>query len=515
MGLLLLYITLPLSIAAQSNSFETKESQISNVEFYTSNYGIFGLDIANTKSGFHVPRGSDKNYLFGSGLWFGAKKTVSKDGGTTYEEAKLSFITYNPNSGRSWATPGEFFETLPRSKVLPIVYHSIEHNQETGQMLNGNGFPWWPLASKPGEQVTPLNPGHFSLDGGAAFMPGVDEQFFSYYSDNTLSQYEVGATQAQALGFPIGLQIQQNVYAWKPGDLRENVVVLQYEIENVSNKTLRDCYIAQTLDPDIGAAANDRASFYSIDPLLHAGIVWSEQSAGDQDYGTLAIIMLEAPVVDGDGFVNNSNRALFRSSGEVHSFINWIVDTEPHTVQERYDFLAYGKRDRDIGPGDKRVLIGTEPFNMAPGDKAHFAIALAVLEGVRPNVTEEEKENEVQTEAIPELESLSKTLHQEYYETHFQTSSVEDNRTQELTAQLWPNPTSTEATIHMILEERADVSIQVIDNLGREVHVLSLTNRQPGPLSHRLDLERLESGSYVVSVKAGNYHKTMQLSVVR
>ncbi|MGE3801350.1 MAG: hypothetical protein AB7H80_10040, partial [Candidatus Kapaibacterium sp.] len=410
-GALLLLAIAPSMTTAQNNIFQSKKSLVSNVEFYTSNYGIFGLNVFDPKPDFTVPRGSNKNYFFGSGLWVGAEKRVSTNGGITFENKKLSFITYNPNSGRSWAYPGPYHEVATPTIAEPVLYHSEEFNRTTGEALNPSVTAKWPLWLAPGEDISPLYPGTPFLYGipspgdRPAFMNGVDEQFFSYYHDKSLQNYEIGFREAQALGFPIGLQITQNVYAWKPGDLRENVVVIQYEVENVSNETLRGCYLSQVLDPDIGNAANDRVSFYDANPLLHAGIIWSENEG--VDYGTLAIIMLEAPVVDGNGFVDENNRSLFRSSTDVNSFINWTIDIDPTTPEERYDFMASGQLDSDNGPGDKRVLMGTKPFNMGPGDKAHFAIAFAVLEGVTPDGTLEKKGPGAQATTLPELEALA------------------------------------------------------------------------------------------------------------
>ena len=516
---LLLLAIAPSIATAQNNIYQVKKSLVSNVQFHTTNYGIFGLNVFDSQPDFTVPRGSNKTYFFGSGLWVGAKKPVSTDGGITFENKKLSFITYNPNSGRSWAYPGTYRDATPATIVQPILYHSEEFNRTTGEELNPATSAKWPLWLAPGEETSPLYPGTpflYSIpspNDRPAFMNGVDEQFFSYYHDNSLGDYELGFQQAKDLGFPIGLQITQNVYAWKPGDLRENVVVIQYEVENVSNETLRDCYLSQVLDPDIGFAGNDRVSFYDANPLLHAGIIWSEDEG--VDYGTLAMIMLEAPVVDANGFVDPNRRSLFRSSTDVNSFINWSIDEDPATPEERYDYIASKRLDLDNGPGDKRVLMGTKPFNMAPGDKAHFAIAFAVLEGVTPNSALEKKGSEAQTDAIPELEALATTLNREYYETSFQTSSVKDWEVSTLAAHIWPNPAKEEAVLRMNLTERSDLSIQIVDNLGRTLRTQQQGNVEAGEKTFRLDLAGLHNGSYLVVLEAGTERQTLRFNVVQ
>ena len=518
-GLLLLYGLAPVESRGQDPIFEVGKSQISNVEFYTTNYGIFGLNPLDPYATFTVPRGSKQDYMFGSGLWVGARKPVSTDGGITFEEKKLSFITYNPNSGKSWAYPGTYHQTGTPTIAQPILYNSVNFDRTTGEELVPRTWAKWPLWMKSGEKTSPLFPGNVFLYGlpasndRPAFMDGVDEQFFSYYHDKNLAVYEIGASQAQAFGYPIGLQITQNIYAWKRWDVRQNVVVIQYEVENMSNETLRDCYLAQVADPDIGSAINDRVSYYDANPLIHAGIAWSEQESAD--YGTLAMIMLEAPVVDAEGFVDESRRALFRSSDDVHTFINWIVDIDPGNHEERYDFMAEERRDRDNGPGDKRILMGSKPFNMRPGDKAHFAIAFAVLEGITPDGTLEVKGDKVQAGEIPALEELAATLHKEYYETSFLTSSVNHLEEVESGLRIWPNPAGDETTVRIDLSERSDVSLHIVDNLGRTVRTFVHSNEEPGERTFHLDLDNLESGSYLLSIDAGNEHRTARLNLVR
>lgn len=512
---------------AQPPDSEILKSEISNVEFFASNYGVFGLDPQFTNKGLVVPRGSRKPYLYGSGIWFGARKQVSHDGGTTFEEEKLSFICYNPNTATSWATPGEFDGATPAAD--PILYHSTDYNQMTGTSIASASDPNWPLWLLPGEWTDPFYPGTFvprnadrTAGGGysrPAFMWGVHEQFFSRYHDGDLERYEIGEAQARDLGYPLGLQIQENVYAWSPGDPRQNVVILQYEITNISNDELRDCHIAQIVDFDIGAADNDRMTFYRLEerPELHTGIAWTE--AEPTDYGVLAMVMLEAPVTDGEGFVDPNRRRLFLTDGRVGAFRNWSMEINPATPEERYDFMAENLLDADAGPGDRRALMGTESFHMAPGDRAYVAFAFAVLEGVTVNGAEIAKGPALQAGSIPELEGLVETLHEQYYETGFQeqASSTRDPVKRidaGLAAEICRNAGSDDATLRVTLGDRADLVIRIVDNLGRVVGTDRIADAG-GTLSHRIDLHELESGSYLVSVEAGVYRTSLRMNVVR
>src|SRR5687768_7717075 len=104
-----------------SNPFEVIRNKISNVEFFMSNYGIFGLDVAQGKAGGFWPRRSNNAYIFGGGVWFGAQKNV---GG---ELKSLSVISYDPNSGNSWMTPGTIDDPI-QSATKYRLYFSTDYD---------------------------------------------------------------------------------------------------------------------------------------------------------------------------------------------------------------------------------------------------------------------------------------------------------------------------------------------------------------------------------------------------
>ncbi len=180
--------------------------------------------------------------------------------------------------------------------------------------------------------------------------------------------------------------------------------------------------------------------------------------------------------------------------------------------------MAAGVLDGDTGPGDKRALIGSKPFNMAPGDKAYFTLALAVLEGVSVNGTEI-KGPVPQGTQIPELETLVQRLHEQYYVTGFSGSvssaTESDNGKVVLAAAVSPNPGADNALLTLTLAEPSDLRIRIIDNLGRTVRTEQLNDLTPGTVRHPLDLGTIPSGSYLVSVETGAEQRSLRLTVVR
>jgi hypothetical protein len=66
------------------------------------------------------------------------------------------------------------------------------------------------------------------------------------------------------------------------------------------------------------------------------------------------------------------------------TFRSWLISEDPKKSYERYDFLSSGRRDVDPGPGDKRFLMATGPFNMLPGDTARIVVGIMFAYQVNP-----------------------------------------------------------------------------------------------------------------------------------
>jgi hypothetical protein len=504
------------ALAQPATDFVVDRSRTSSVDYFVTNYGIFGQNVKAATSGFRYPRGTNMSYLFGSGLWFGA---VKHDGDSA---RKLVFITYNMNSGASWATPGNF-DTMTWDKYL---YYSGDYDQTTGAFVGTGDAPAWSLWAMPGTDVNIARPGHYEADPSQrntsgpynrpAFMRNVSEQFVARYHDGDLDRYEGFGSE---FGFPIGLQIQQNVYSWSTGDYG-SAVVLQYEIVNVSGDTLVDCVVGQASDPDLGQANNDRVSVVrGSDGMVHAGVVYTDEETGGR-YDALAQILLEAPSTGENGFILNSLRRELARQHEIQTFRNWMIESDPTTVIERYEFLYGPARDIDNGPGDKRTLLAGKPFTMAPGDTAHFAIAFAVVEnpfGIARG-GDFGKLASAGAPLAPSIDELTMALLGDFEAGQFSNaapSGIGGDDATSAPVRIGPNPASTSSTLEFSLSVGADVEVSVLNAMGESVAVTSLGHRDPGTHRAAIDVADLAAGSYLVVVDAGTTRRTVKLSIVR
>ena len=86
-----------------SREFQLKTHNVNQVELVISNYGMFGQDEVGAACWW--PVGSQENYIYGAGSWFG---TVERATGDT-----LVTIGYGPHGGEQEYVPGLASEDGP------------------------------------------------------------------------------------------------------------------------------------------------------------------------------------------------------------------------------------------------------------------------------------------------------------------------------------------------------------------------------------------------------------------
>lgn len=306
--------------------FDVQKNSVSNLDFFTSNYGIFGFDISRNIGGGYWPRSSQNQYIFGGGFWFGAKKYRR----LTNDTVSYVSITYNPNSGKGWFVPGRINEGGPGSLEYPDKYlvdndeplkfrnyFSTDFNPGTGKPIQPEHITNWPIWDASTRVEDTLKNRHYfgnyipqvelrnteTYKKGPAFISS--EDIFSTYKDTDLNFYEGGKQSRSERGYPLGLQVEQMIYSWGFGDYRD-FIFIKYEISNYSKDTLWQCWLTPVMDVDIAraaqssaGAANDKAKFYDCDTTLNLAVQWTNIDRGERGYGFgyLGFDFLESPAV--------------------------------------------------------------------------------------------------------------------------------------------------------------------------------------------------------------------------
>lgn len=81
--------------------------------------------------------------------------------------------------------------------------------------------------------------------------------------------------------------------------------------------------------------------------------------------------------------------------------------------------------------------------------------------------------------------------------------------------QNYPNPFNGTSEVRFRVGESAEVRLQVLDLLGREVGVLVDERKIPGEYTVRFDAGRLASGTYLLRLSAGRYVQTTKALLLR
>jgi hypothetical protein len=504
-----------MTAASAQSPFVLRFSLQSGVKFNTTSYGVFGVSpaVVNTP-GFFYPRMSNIGYMCGSGLWFGTRK---RRGDSLVD---LTFITFDPNTGQSWASPGEWrADDSVRPVEQTYIGYSPDYDRATGVWLPWTRSLGWPLWSDGRSPVKLSNPGTVvsnaadrdtAISGIPAFVPGVTEQFVSRYHDGSLARYQ----DAEADGHPIGLQIEQNVYAFDESAFG-NVVILHYRIINVSDDTLFDCHVGQMIDVELGSSANDHACFYAPRIELGTAYVFSDTTYSDgRKHGTLLQTLLETPAVERSressrfNFIRHDRMeyALVEEIGAT-TFQRWsptYTDTDPPTHADRYNFMAARERDTDERQRNVATLLATGPFNMLPGDTARYVIALTVLPDLK----------QPPGGVIPEIEEAAENVLALYRGT--MVSRVRHGRGDAEAFSIGavlPNPATGRATVALRLPHRATARIELVDMLGRVVLTRESGMLESGERTIGIDFAGIAPGVYLLSVESEGIARSTRVVV--
>lgn len=407
-----------------NNVFDIQDNTVSNFQFKVTNYGLYAQDVAKNIGGGYWPRGSQNQYLFGAGVWFGAVK-LRPD---TNVYKKYCVVTYNPNSGRSWVVPGRIDDgpKIQGDIFKYRVYLSTEFKKTDGTPTlahdkYGNTIKYnWPIWDTEDKRVLKDDRyfGRFVYatdDRNTTIYPKgpayiSSEDIFTTYKDTDLKYYEGGSGIRAKEGYPLQLQFEQNIYSWGFGKYKDFIFV-KYDIINYSDSTYKNCWVAPILDADIAlqqnasaGAEDDKARFYYEDPSLNLAVQWTMTTYGEggHGFGYLGADFLESPSVYRiDGFVNDTTAYMNTENGPLpfnpkyEGYIRkdgkfypneeqiglqtvraWPINQDIATDDRRYDYIASKIKDQTTNAGDYRFLMATGPFNLRPRDTARVVVGL-------------------------------------------------------------------------------------------------------------------------------------------
>ena len=526
------------------NAFDAQRNTVSNVDFFNSNFGMFGNNMYNNSAGLFWPRGSQNMYIYAGGVWFGTQKTDASNQIHTYCE-----VSYDPNTGSSWMTPGSIDDgNLLKTDLISKnrLYLSTDYNLDGTPKANNWGANW-PLWITDNTQQMQYGTYIHTYENdtllrnstqypmGPLFVS--DEDMYSIFKDTDLSNYVGGAGNAQINGYPLNLQYEQNVYSWASPDLQD-IIILFYTIENKSNDTLNNCWFAPMFDTDLlqlqtpmswNGASNDRCRYFNENPDLNLAVMWTESNYGEEGkgFGYMGCSFIESPAVDENGFIRH-DQAFYEPSEQLglKSFKNWNLAEDLIDANARYAAMSSQYIDGEYGPGDKRLMMATGPFNMLPGDKARVAVALSFAmpaKGGEADGTTEDIVGSLIPGKCQSLQANNKSLVeklnklQAYY---YQSILKVDNNNIIVSLNIdgiYPNPASKVISINYQLQKSAIISLGLYNQLGEEVQNLFSGFKSAGKQSgqFQLNTQAFSDGMYYIKIQSGTEIKTKTVSIIK
>jgi len=379
---------------------------INQIFMWVSNNGMGSHDPRTDGSGFYWPGGENAmiSAIYEDGLIWGAKvDTQIRVNGSTYRHGLQAGKIFpngeadNPNQEKY-----RVYKIRKGWENLPFGPTRDAYEKDYKEWPIEDGAPY--ILDKNGNKVP-------------QFVGDEVLWCVSNDLDEARTMYTYGT-------LPIGLEQQMTVFGFKKHDDLGDMVFKKYKIINKGELTLNEMYLGYWSDPDLGDASDD---YSGCDTLLKLGYTYNGDNNDGGYYGAappaVGYVFLQGPVVKGSA---TDSAKIFSEWRQGHKnlsmtafifYINTAFTPEAPTAASFYNnmlgksasglpiidpntgiatsFMVSG--DPVVGIGwyegpsgwpvdyppyeDRRHLMSSGPFTLAPGDTQEVVIAIVIGRG--------------------------------------------------------------------------------------------------------------------------------------
>ncbi len=408
---------------------QSVDLDINNVRTKLLNGGDMWWDLNNPK--YEIPKISDPNAVRKHALFSGAVWIGGKDNGGSL---KLAAMTYRQRGSDFYPGPLDTSTAATDpvrcknyDKMWKVTRDELEDFESSKYVNQSTGIRDWP-AGKNRAQMTgneawymapykevvadflynPLDGEHPVLDDRRPNEEnGVDRQpdMFIWWVYN-----DRGNVHNETQGQPIGVECQTTAFAFATNDEVNNMTFYSTKMINRGFTTIKDCYMGQWVDADLGNYADD---YVGCDVGRSLGFCYNgdDDDEGVLGYGlnppTVGVDYFEGPT-DSAGnqlglshfmYYNNDSDPIRGNPTEAIEFYNllqgkWLGgqtvtwggtgfggskpakymfpgDTDPDYVGDNWTEKSSGNR-----PGDRRFIQSTGPFTLLPGQIQRITVGV-------------------------------------------------------------------------------------------------------------------------------------------
>ncbi len=373
------------------------------INMCATNVGSFAFNLSTGDAGLEYPKGSGITSIFAAGLWMGARV-----GG----ETRVVVAEYSQEFGPGAMSGGTFTDpSLPAYRVYKVARWSgdpqdsahvdrvapgpfedpLVHDSWSEYMAGAVPFGApWRLHRLP-DLNTPAPDDSVDVPGPEVLG---DQMLWTVYNDANPSNHYNNAGNSP----PLGIEVQQFVWAFNQSGGLGRTVFMKFKIINKGGNSLEDAYVSLWSDPDLGGAAGFTDDLVGCDTTLDLGYVYNATN-NDGGYGSsppaCGFVLLRGPATGSDTL-------------RMTAFTKYINGTDPTANLDSYNhmqglfadgspivdpttgfetrFMHSGEPVSGMGwldsnPADRRMMVSSGPFHMAPGDTQQVEYAIAIGQG--------------------------------------------------------------------------------------------------------------------------------------
>jgi hypothetical protein len=479
---------------------------VNNVMMWINNYGIGSYDPRTGGNGYYWPDNS-KSAIFSDGLIYGGKINGNpRVNGSFYNTGIIPGLILSDGTAdkRSRGKYG-IWKLLHNWENLPEG-----PERERYQLVHDR----WP--AEMGAPFSDLNNDGYYTRG--IDKPGIGDETLFYVSNDMDSLFTKGAFDSQ----PLGIQFQTTVFGFNQNNPLQDVVYKKYILINKSGGSIEDMYLGYWADPDLGDASDDYVGSDSAQSLAYCYNAYSSDGIYGSPPPAAGHRIIQGPRVPS----LSSDSALFNGRWikgfrnlEATSFIFIMkLSGYQYIIPHFYNFLQglkfdgspvinpitntptkfYLNGNPNTGTGwyegegwpggpppfDRRYMISTGPFNMAPGDTQEIVIAIAAALG---------NDNKHSIEVLKNVTAFADN----YYKVNaHQWGSGSLPPEDYLLYQNYPNPFNNSTAIDFQIPVKSFVKLSVYDITGQKIADLINNEMEAGKHKIIFNKRGLASGIY-------------------
>ncbi len=536
---LFLLLCIPLVVEAQTGTCRTgiafEDLNIGNVRARIYNTG--GLFSKGGAAVYEVPRGSGKNAIRSAGLWIGGladgvlHMAASTDGPYEFYPGPLD------ENGNPPADCSAF------DRIYNISIRDIERYRQTG-IATRDMLEWpWELGAEVIDGDG--NPNNYNLAGND--LPGIlgDQTLWWVMNDRGNSHGWSGAP-------ALGMELQATVFAKNSMPPYGNTTAYRYRLLNKGGHHLTDLWFGLWADADLG---NPNDDYVGSDTLRTMAYIWNGTDFDDGGYGTrppaLGVVFQQGPLVNADGIDNDADGDVDEDDERLPMtrFLayedNDTVQGNPKTSVEIYRYLqglwldglpmlprgtggnftgqtpgvpflypgdppAFWSEENTTGafnsrniPGNRRMVMSTGPFTMAPGDEQVILLAMLWVQGAD------------RFESVRMLKTEISLIWAFPDGGLFLSDETElPDPDSAVLHPVYPNPVSGSTTLSYTLPRQGRITLTLHDVLGRAVKNITQTHQRSGTHQVVLETTGLPPGVYWAQLHLGHQRLSAQPIIV-